>query len=75
MAQLTLQIPDDPDAQLRSHLASSGGDLSAYVSAALRRQLLWDTVDAIRERNADASPEEIEADVADALSEARADRP
>lgn len=75
MVKLTLQIPEELDAQLRSHLSKKGEDLSSYVSAALRQKLFWDTVDAIRARNANASPEEIELDATEALSEVRADRP
>jgi hypothetical protein len=75
MVELTLRIPDELDAQLRSHLAEKGGDVSSYVNAALRRQLLWDTVDAVRARNVGDDPSKIEADVAVALSEVRADRP
>lgn len=75
MIELTLKIPEELDAQLRSHLSKNGGDLSSYVSAALRRQLLWDTVDSIRERNANSTRNEIEEDVAKSLSEVREDRP
>ena len=52
-----------------------GGDLGEYVNAAIKRQLFWDTVGAVQERNQDLSPEEAEALADEALDWTRATRP
>ncbi len=74
MPNSTLQLPPDLDAHLRAHLAEhGGGDLLAYVSKAVRRQLLRDTIHTIRSRNADADPQVIEEEIQQALDDVRAD--
>ncbi len=74
MAELTLKISDELDAQIRSHVLKHGGDLSAYVHEAIRQRLFWDTVDAVRRTNAGTDSADVERDAAQALSETRADR-
>ena len=59
----------------RRVLGAGGGNLREYVNAAIKRQLFWDTVDAVQERNRDLSPEEAEALADEALDWARATRP
>lgn len=75
MAEWTLHVPDDLDSQVRSHVAEhGGGGLAEYVEKAVRRQMLWDTVETIRARNADVDPQTIEAEVNQAVDEVRANR-
>ena len=56
-----IRISDDLDNRVQRNLRRQGDDLSEYVNAAIKRQLFWDTVDAVQERNQDLSPEEAEA--------------
>ena len=65
---------DDLGSRVQRYLRRQGGDLSEYVNAAIKRQLFWDTVDAVQERNQDFSPEEAEALADEALDWARATR-
>lgn len=72
----TIQLADDVDASIQAHLAARGrGELSEYVNRAVRRQLLRDTIQTIRHRNADADPATIEDEINQTLKEVRADRP
>jgi hypothetical protein len=50
------------------------GDLSKFVEDAVNRRVLQCTVQDIRARNANASPDEIQRIVDEAVSEVRADR-
>lgn len=75
MPDSALQLPPDLDARLRAHVAEhGGGDVLAYVSKAVRRQLLRDTIHAIRSRNASTDPQAIEEEIDQALGDVRADR-
>ena len=77
MTRWNVTIPDKTDRLVRSHLARRGlkkGDLSNFVDKALRRAVFWETVDAVKERNRDVDPAEIEDAVERAVNEARADR-
>lgn len=76
MSQWHIEVSDDLDHRVRDHLAQQGGgDLTAYVNKAVRRQLLRETIHTIRARNAEADPAEVENEIAQALEEVRADRP
>ena len=71
-----IRISDDLGKRVQRYLSHEGsGDLCEYVNAAIKRQLFWDTVDAVQERNQDLSPEEAEALADEALDWARATRP
>ena len=71
-----IRINDDLGKRVQQrYLRHEGGDLCEYVNAAIKRQLFWDTVDAVQERNRDLSPEEAEALADEALDWARATRP
>jgi hypothetical protein len=75
MSDLTVKLTDDLVSRLRSHLARRGGELSQYVSEAIRRQLFWDTVEEVHEQNHNLTPEEAEKLAAEAVDWARATRP
>ena len=71
-----IRISDDLGKRVQRYLrCEGGGDLCEYVNAAIKRQLFWDTVDTVQERNRDLSPEEAEALADEALDWARATRP
>jgi histone acetyltransferase (RNA polymerase elongator complex component) len=73
----SLVISKETDISLRTYLARHGmrkGDLSKFVEDAVNRRVLQCTVQDIRERNADADPDEIQRIVDEAVSEVRAER-
>ena len=56
------------DRSLRSHLAQKGlkkGDLSKFIEEAVRWRVFHQTVEDVKARNANVSPEEIEAVIDD----------
>lgn len=72
----TIKVSKETDLSLRSFLGSQGmkkGDLSRFVEEAVRWRVLDQTVQGIKERNRDLSPEELEAAIEDAVREVRAD--
>jgi len=75
MTQWNLVVPEETDRSVRTFLARTGGndaDLSDYVNRAVRQAVFWDTVEGIRERNRDLSPEEAQALADEAVAEERA---
>lgn len=73
----SLKVSKDTDLNLRTFLGSQGmkkGDLSKFVEDAVNRRVLQCNVQDIRERNADADPDEIQRIVDEAVSEVRAER-
>lgn len=69
-----IKVSGELDRELRIYLAERGlkrGALSHLVEDAVREKLFRRTVEEVKERNAESSLEEIEADVAGAVSEAR----
>lgn len=59
---------------MRVHLAERGlkrGALSNFVEEAVREKLFRRTIEEVKERNAGYLTEEVEADVAEAVSRAR----
>lgn len=74
MTQWNLVVPEETDRNVRTYLARSGGedaDLASYVDRAVRQAIFWDTVEGIRTRNRDLSPEEAQALADEALTEVR----
>lgn len=70
-----LNIQDETDRMVRSHLARSGlqeGDLSKFVDDAVRREVLRRTMKEIRAGNADLTPAEAERLANEAVAWARA---
>ena len=65
------------DRSLRSHLAQRGlrkGDLSKFIEEAVRWRVFHQTVEDVKARNANVSPEEIEAALDEVLTAVRAER-
>ena len=78
MTRWTLSIPDETDRTVRTYLARTGlkkGDLSRFVDRAVRRQVFGLVVQEIKERNADADPDELARLIEEAVEQARAHRP
>ncbi len=72
----TIKVTKETDLSLRSFLGAQGmkkGDLSRFVEEAVRWRVLDQTVQGIKERNRDLSPEELEAAIEEAVREVRAD--
>lgn len=71
----TIKVSKETDLSLRSFLGSQGmkkGDLSRFVEEAVRWRVLDQTVQGIKERNRDLSPEELETAIDEAVREVRA---
>ncbi len=70
----TIKVSSETDLSLRTHLGAQGmkkGDLSRFVEDAVRWRILDETVQAVRARNADLSPEELEAEIEYAVRDVR----
>ena len=70
-----IKVSKETDLTLRTFLGSQGmkkGDLSKFIEEAVRWRVLQRTIQDIRERNADADPDEIQRIVDEAVSEVRA---
>jgi hypothetical protein len=73
-ARWNIKVDEDLDRELRIHLAERGlkrGALSRFVEEAVREKLFRVSVEEVKKRNAEYPPEEVEAAVAEAVSEAR----
>ncbi len=78
MTRWNLSIPEETDRSVRSYLARHGGkkgDLSKFVTQAVRREIFRGTVKEIKDQNADVDPQEIESIVDDAVAWSRENRP
>jgi len=78
MSRWNLSIPEETDRAVRSYLARQGrrkGDLSLseFVNEAVRREVFDRVVREIKERNADADPDELMKLIDEAVEWARAD--
>ena len=72
----TVRVSKETDIALRSFLAQEGlrkGDLSKFIEEAVRWRVLDRTVAAVKARNADTPPAEVEAAIEEALATIRAD--
>ena len=72
-----IKVSKEIDLTLRTYLGSQGmkkGDLSKFIEEAVRWRVLQRTIQDIRERNADADPDEIQRLVDEAVVEVRAER-
>ena len=73
----SVKVSKSTDRSLRSHLAQRGlrkGDLSKCIEEAVRSRVFQQTVEDVKARNANVSPEEIEAALDEALTAVRAER-
>ena len=69
-----IKVSEELDRALRVHLAERGlkrGALSSFIEEAVGEKLFRQTVEEVKERNAGYTPEEVEADVVEAVREAR----
>jgi hypothetical protein len=74
MSRWTLVIPEKTNRMLRTHLAMRGakkGDLSKFVDHAVRQALFRETVETVKERNADTPPALIEAAIEETIAWSR----
>ena len=72
-----IKVSKETDLTLRTFLGAQGarkGDLSKFIEDAVRWRVFNLTVQAIRERNADADPEELQHIIDETVSEVRAER-
>ncbi|MFY9724079.1 MAG: ribbon-helix-helix domain-containing protein [Bryobacteraceae bacterium] len=72
-----IKVSKETDLTLRTYLGSQGmkkGDLSKFIEEAVRWRVFDRTVQDIKARNADASPEELQSLIDDAVREVRVER-
>jgi Ribbon-helix-helix domain len=81
LTRLTISWSKDTDLALRTYLGARGmkkGDLSAFIEEAVRWRLFDETVETIKDRNADAEPDAvmdlIDATVRDVRAEMASER-
>ncbi|MEM8867901.1 MAG: ribbon-helix-helix domain-containing protein [Verrucomicrobiota bacterium] len=77
MSRWTVVIPEKTNRMVRTHLAMRGakkGDLSKFVDHAVRQTLFRETVDSIKERNAEKQTDLIESAITEAIDWARETR-
>ncbi len=70
----TIKVSRETDLSLRTYLGAQGmkkGDISKFVEEAVRWRVLDRTVQAIKDRNQDLPPEELEALIDQAVRESR----
>lgn len=73
-ARWSLSVSQDTDASLREYLGAQGmkkGDLSRFVEEAVRWRMLDNTVQTIKQRNADQDPTALQALIDQALDAVR----
>lgn len=74
MSRWSLVIPEKTNRMVRTHLAMRGakkGDLSKFVDYSVRQALFRETVQSVKQNNADTPPELIEAAIEDAIAWSR----
>lgn len=72
----TIKVSPDNDRALRGFLGAQGmkkGDLSKFVEDAVRWRMLDRTVQAVKDRNQDLSPDLLEATIDEGTREVRAE--
>ena len=73
----TIKVSKETDLSLRSYLGTQGmkkGDLSKFVEEAVRWRVLDQLVQSIKDRNRDVPPEELEAQIDEAVRAVRAEK-
>jgi hypothetical protein len=76
MTRLSIHVSDDTNRRLRRFLGEIGGkkgDLSSFVERAVNREIFHQTVRDVQERNLQFPPEQIEADIEEAIRAVRAE--
>ena len=77
MTQWHLNVPEETDRDVRMLLARRGfkkGDLTKFIVKAVQREVLRETIDDVRGRFSDLTPEEADRLADDAVAWARANR-
>ena len=77
MAKWHLNVPEETDRDVRMLLAGRGlkkGDLTKFIVKAVQREVLRETIDDVRGRFSDLTPEEADRLASDAVAWARANR-
>jgi len=72
-----IKVSKETDLTLRTYLGSQGmkkGDLSKFIEEAVRWRVFDRTLQDIRARNTDASPDELQSLIDEAVREVRAER-
>ena len=78
MARWSLVVSDNIDQTVRSYLGAIGvnkGGLSNLVEEAVKRYIFEETVNSVKERNAEYSQEEIMSIIDEAIRETRVQNP
>ena len=73
----SIKVSRETDLSLRTFLGSQGmkkGDLSKFIEEAVRWRLFHRSVQDIKARNAGSDPDELQADIDEAVREVRAER-
>lgn len=71
----SVTVSREVDRGVRSYISKSGaraGSISRFVERAVRKELFGRTLDAVRARNAQISPEVIDAEISTAIRHVRA---
>lgn len=69
-----IEIPDSTFRALEELLAEQGGgDISEFVNRTLQKRLFFDTVSKVQKANSDASPEEMQQAIDEAVDAIRAE--
>jgi hypothetical protein len=72
-----VKVSQETDLDLRTFLGARGmkkGDLSAFIEEAVRDQIFRKMMRDIQERNAGTDPDELQAEIDEAVREVRAER-
>ena len=70
----TVKVSLETDRSLRSYLGQHGmkkGDLSKFIERAVQKEILTQTAAEVKERNADLSPDDLQAMIDEAVGEVR----
>src|SRR5450755_822915 len=70
----TVKVSPETDRSLRSYLGQHGmkkGDLSKFIERAVQKEILTQTAAAIKQRNADLAPDELQALIDEAVAAVR----
>ena len=72
----TVKVSPETDRSLRSYLGQHGmkkGDLSKFIERAVQKEILTQTATEVKQRNADLTPDELQALIDEAVAAVRKD--
>ena len=70
----TVKVSQETDRSLRSYLGQHGmkkGDLSKFIERAVQKEILTQTAAEVKQRNADLTPDELQALIDEAVAAVR----